>query len=194
MGSSREYFKARMIYSDETIQTLFRTEYYVYEKLKLLIRVLIALALILSALFVPLKSTVKLLCLLIGSWLFVARDFPSKIRAERVLQQRGGFVSEVQYHFNPSGIYVKNGLDLKYNKVDRLIEDDNYYYIFQSRQSAVMVPKEDVESEGLDKFRVFIEGKTNKEFKRVTGLIGVNLKELISMTKDYKLSKNKTGM
>ena len=63
-----------------------------------------------------------------SSWLIVSLDFPSKVRAERVLQQQGEQPSKVRYRFNDTGIYVENGAHLKYEQVGRLIEDDEYFY------------------------------------------------------------------
>ena len=141
MQSSKNHFEAAVLFDRVTILRMFRTEYYTFERLQLLTRLLVAAILLFMALFGGLTQIATIPCLAVGAWLIVSLDFPSKVRAERVLQQQGEQPSKVRYRFNDTGIYVENGAHLKYEQVGRLIEDDEYFYIFQDRQFAVMVPR-----------------------------------------------------
>lgn len=55
--------------------------------------------------------------------------------------QRGGAETTVSCRVNDNGVDVENGSHIPFAKIDRLVEDDQYFYIFQSRQMAVMIPK-----------------------------------------------------
>ena len=138
MQSSKNHFEAAVLFDRATILRMFRIEYYAFERLQLLTRLLIAAILLFMGLFGGLPQIATIPCLAVGAWLIVSLDFPSKVRAERVLQQQGEQPSKVRYRFNDTGIYVENGAHLKYEQVGRLIEDDEYFFIFQDRQFAVM--------------------------------------------------------
>ena len=50
MKSTHAYFEAVMVYDDDTIRRMFKTEYYTYEKLRLAGRYVLAIALVAAAL------------------------------------------------------------------------------------------------------------------------------------------------
>lgn len=187
MRSGKNHFEATMVFNDETIRLMFRTEYYAYERMQLLTRLAIALVLLFLAVLTALPAAAKVLCLLVGSWLFVARDFPSRIQAERVLSQRGGAESTVKCRLNENGIDVENGVHIGYGQVDRLVLDDTYYYIFQDRQSAIMFPKASLIPGSPERFERFTAKMTGREWKRSRGPLALNRKDLRQMIKDKAL-------
>lgn len=184
MQTSKNHFEAAMIFNDETIRLMFRTEYFTYEKMQLLTRTAMGAGLVLLALFAGLATVFKVPCLMLGCWLFISQDFPSRVQAEGVLQQRGGQESRVTCRINDSGIHVENGTRMAFAEVDRLVYDDRYYYIFKDRQTAVMLPKNALLPNSPERFEKFLAGQTGKSWQRCTGLMNMNLKELRQMMRD----------
>ena len=96
MQTSKNHFEAVTQYDDDTIRRMFRTEYYVYETARRVLRLGIACAALVLAIFTSIPEVAKILCLLVGTWLIVSQDFPSKVQAEGVIAQRGGQTSTVK--------------------------------------------------------------------------------------------------
>lgn len=189
MTKKSEEFTVRMEFDDDAIRLMFKTEYFTYEKLRLLLRYVIAAGLIFAAALSTLLMPVKTIMLLVGAWLFVTPDFPSKVLAEGVIEKRGGQKSTVEYRFTGKGIHIGSQAGIPYGEIDRLVEDDRYFYIFRDRQNAVMTPKEALSD--AQAFRAFIQEKTGKEFKRNTSLLTMNLRQMIQMVKDQQKSRRK---
>ena len=82
MQTSKNHFEAKVIFNDETIRRMFRTEFYTYEGMQRLVWLAVAFALVMLALFVPIPTVVKVLCLLVGCAMFAMPDFLSRVAAE----------------------------------------------------------------------------------------------------------------
>ena len=87
MQTSKNHFEAKVIFNDETIRRMFRTEFYTYEGMQRLVWLAVAFALVMLALFVPIPTVVKVLCLLVGCAMFAMPDFLSRVAAEGVIMQ-----------------------------------------------------------------------------------------------------------
>ena len=98
--------------------------------------------------------------------MFAGRDFHSQLQAERVLAGRGGMARNLAYTFNGAGIFGDGRKLFGYDEAERLVEDEAYFYIFQNRQNAVMVPKAAVKPETPDGFRQFLEEKTGRHWRQ----------------------------
>ena len=181
MGRIHSAYNARMEFDDDSIRRMFRTEYGSYERMHRLTRICMGGILILLALFTDIPLAAKAVCMMAGCWLLAARDFHSQMQAERVLAGREGRRSMVSYTFNGAGIFADGSRLFSYGEVDRLVEDEAYYYIFRSRQNAVMVPKEAVKPEG---FRQFLEEKTGRTWRQNTGLLLMDRKVLAELVLD----------
>jgi len=170
-----------MVYDDDTIRRMFKTEYYTYEKLRLAGRYVLAIVLVAAALLGGLPTIPQAICLMIGAWLFVTPDFPSKVRAEGVIQHRGGQTSSVTLTFDGKAIGIGNGQIIPYTAVDCLVEDEKFFYIFRDKQTAVMVPRNGVTVGNPEDFKGYIEQKTGKQFESTKNLMNMNLKDVIQM-------------
>ena len=53
MQTSKNHFEAKVIFNDETIRRMFRTEFYTYEGMQRLVWLAVAFALVMLALFDP---------------------------------------------------------------------------------------------------------------------------------------------
>lgn len=59
MQTSKNHFEAKVIFNDETIRRMFRTEFYTYEGMQRLVWLAVAFALVMLALFVPIPTVVQ---------------------------------------------------------------------------------------------------------------------------------------
>ena len=58
MQTSKNHFEAKVVFNDETIRRMFRTEFYTYEGMQRLVWLAVAFALVMLALFVPIPTVV----------------------------------------------------------------------------------------------------------------------------------------
>ena len=201
MQTSKNHFEAKVVFNDETIRRMFRTEFYTYcyasrlpppepsgskryEGLRHLLWLAAAFVLVMAALFTAIPTVIKVLCLLVGCAMFAMPDFLSRVAAEGVIMQRGGAETTVSCRVNDNGVDVENGAHIPFAKIDRLVEDDQYFYIFQSRQMAVMIPKGSLLPANPERFAKVLAKETGKDWQRSKSLWGLNLKDLIQMGKD----------
>ena len=189
MQTSKNHFEAKVVFNDETIRRMFRTEFYTYEGMRHLLWLAAAFVLVMAALFTAIPTVIKVLCLLVGCAMFAMPDFLSRVAAEGVIMQRGGAETTVSCRVNDGGVDVENGAHIPFAKIDRLVEDDQYFYIFQSRQMAVMIPKGSLLPANPERFAKVLAKETGKDWQRSKSLWGLNLKDLIQMGKDrFQLS------
>ncbi len=186
MGTEKDksVYQASITFDDDTIRRMFRAEYFTYERMQLLTRIAIGAVLILLGVLTNLPLGAKAIAMMIGVWLVVSLDFPSKVRAETVLQARGGQKSQVSYLFDMKKIAIENGPEYAYSQVDRVVEDKEYFFVFMDRQTAVMIPKDKLKPANADAFRSFLEEKTGKHAGTEMNLLTMNLKDVHQMMKD----------
>ena len=146
MQTSKNHFEAKVIFNDETIRRMFRTEFYTYEGMQRLVWLAVAFALVMLALFVPIPTVVKVLCLLVGCAMFAMPDFLSRVAAEGVIMQRGGAESTVSCRINAGGVDVENGAHIPFDQIDRLVDFLNQI----GRRHGVQVYLEPGEAVALD--------------------------------------------
>lgn len=177
-------YHAVMVFDDDSIRRMFRAEYSTYERMHRLSRLGISVVLILLSLLADMPLPAKAVCMLAGCWLFAGRDFYSHVQAERVLEARKGMSSTVAYTFNQAGIFAEGRKLFGYDEVDRLVEDEDYFYIFKDRQNAAMVPKASVRPVKSQGFRQFLEQETGRSWRENQGLLLMDRKVLAELVRD----------
>lgn len=186
MGSFKPKYTASMTFNEKTVQQAFKIEYFTYDKLKVIIRAVIGFLIIAVAILAHFPTAVTVILLLIGCWLFVALDFPSKVKAEGVIQARKGAVNTVHLLFGELFVELKEeNKQYKYTDIDRLIAEKEYLVIFFSRQSAVMLDTNTLKPANVSEFRSFISEKSGKTWK-TTSMLFMNFNELKQAVKDFR--------
>lgn len=186
MAGFKEVYKASVTFNDKTIQQVFRTEYFTYDRIKVLLRAVVGFALIAVAIFAGFNTAITVVLLLIGCWLFIALDFPSKVRAEGVIQRRKGMENTVHLRFGEIYIEVtEEKKQYKYTEIDRLVADKEYLFIFFSRQKALMLDVNTLEPKDASAFRNFVAEKSGKQWK-TTSILFMNFRDLRQAIKDMK--------
>jgi len=184
------YFETQMTFDDAAIFRMFRAEYYTYETWQRIIRFVLGAAGILAALFAELSTGVRVLVLMMGVWLLVAGDFPSKIQAQGVIEKRGGKSSRVFYQFDASGVRIRGGGCIPYQALDRLVYDDEYFYLFANRQNAVMFRADALKPQDPELLKALIEHESGKNWQRLTvGILDCNIRDLLEAADSRKKRK-----
>lgn len=184
MPSFISHYEAVTVFDDEAIYRMFRTEYFTYERLKILRRVCVGIVLIAGGLFLSLQLPAKVIMMLFGCWFVVSTDFPSKVQAETVLERRRGQISSVKYRFSESMVEIQSVGQLKYTEIERMVADNRYFYLFQNRQNAIMVLREAIRPEEPEAFAAFMEAKTGQQWQPVKGILSFNFRDLRQMIAD----------
>ena len=176
-------YSAGIKHNAQTIELLYKTQYYAYDNLRIIARFIIGFVLIASALFMSLPIWARGILLLTGTWLMSSSDFPAQVRADRVIQSRHNNFPEMHYEFH-EGYFTVSGegsMNISYDKVSRLIYDSEYLYIFMSRDSVCMIDRKTLKDS--DEFMKFIETATSHEWRKEKSLLSMNIDDLKQIMK-----------
>lgn len=181
------HFIGSIRHTPDTIQLLYKTEYYTYDTLRILIRFLIGIGLILAELVVDIPRAVQILLLLAGCWLLVSKDFPASMRADRALEARKAALPQHVCKFFEKQVELsgEGTVNLTYDKFQYLIEDDGYLYLFLGRGLVCMVDKDSVEGGSSEKLKEFVAGRTGLRWRRNRSILMMNLTDLRLALKNY---------
>lgn len=184
-------FHGGIKHTEHTVEQLYKTQYYTYEKPRILIRLGIGLALAVGALTAAIPTWSRAVLLLLGCWFMASRDFPSQIRADRAMQARKAALPDMEYDFSEDHVYVtgEGSMNIKYKKFTRLVQDEKYLYLFLEKDSLCMLEKESLRSAGAENFMAFIEEKTGLSWRREKSLLSMNLWDVKQLIKDHKQRK-----
>ena len=116
-------WRACVTHTERTILRLYRMQYYVYSKGKILLRMGIGLALILAGVLAQLPTWLRALLMLVGTWLAVSGDFPAQLRADRALPARKAALPAMRYEFYEDHLFLsgEGSMNLPYKRLSRPI-------------------------------------------------------------------------
>ncbi len=180
-----KYFEGRIEHNSDTIRRLFKAEYDTYEMQKVIFRFIAGAVLAVAGLVGKLPMIAQGVLMMAGCWLIVSRDFPSKCRADRTLENRKTALPTIVSRFY--GDYIEldgeGHMKLSYDKVQYLVEEKGCYFLFFGRASACMIDGKTLKPDSPDKFKEFVEQKTGLEWKETTSWFNMSLMDLIQMLK-----------
>lgn len=175
----------------DTIQLLYKTEYYTYDTLRILVRFLAGVGLVLAGLMADIPRALQIILLLVGCWLIISKDFPASVRADRALETRKAALPRHVCKFFEKQVELsgEGTINLTYDKFQYLIEDDGYLYLFLGRQSVCMVEKDSVEGGSPEALKEFVAERTGLRWRRNRSLLMMNLTDLRLAMKNYMHSR-----
>ena len=158
-------------HTPDTIQRLYKTEYYTYDTLRILSRFLFGGALIAAALILELPRPVQILLLLAGCWLIISKDFPAAVRADQVLDNRKAALPLHICSFFEDRVELsgEGSMKLAYPKFQRLI-----------------VEKDGVEGGSPEELKAFVARLTGLSWQRNRSLLTMNLADLRQALRDRR--------
>ena len=184
-------YRAKITHTEKTVEQLYKMQYYVYEKPRMILRALIGFALVAAAVALTVPTWGKALMILFGAWLLVSRDFPAAVRADRALSERKAKLPDMSYGFGPDKVHLsgEGSMDLPYKKFTRLVEDARYLYLFVSRNSVCMMEKDSVKPDDIMAFAKFMEEKTGLKWRAEKSFLSMSIYDLRQAFKDMRGKK-----
>ena len=181
-------YRAKITHTEKTVEQLYKMQYYVYEKPRMIARALIGFGLVVAAVLSSLPTWGKALLLLIGAWLLVSRDFPAAVRADKALSERRAKLPNMSYGFGPDKVHLsgEGSMDIPYKKFTRLVEDRQYLYLFVSRNSVCMLEKSSVKPDDIMGFAKLLEEKTGLKWRAEKSFLSMSIYDLRQAFKDMR--------
>ena len=181
-------YRARIAHTEKTIQQLYKTQYYAYGKRRILLRLALGFALVVAALLAAVPTWARALLLLLGCWLLASRDFPASVRADRALSERKAALPIMKYVFDADKVHLQGegSMDIPYGKFTRLAEDNEYFYLFVSRDSVCMLERASLQPKQEEAFETFIGEKTGLAWRREKAFLSLNLYDLRQLLRDLR--------
>lgn len=183
---SKLIYKASINHTEKTVRELYKTQYFCFDKTRLISRYIAGFILILISVTLQFSLILKGIFLLVGAWLVSTPDFPSQVRADKNLDARKNPLPVMSYEFYDDKIKLsgEGACDITYDKIKILIQDTKYFYLFISKNSACMIDKSTLEN--LDGFMNFIEEKTKTKWRVQKSFFSMNFQDLIREFKKKK--------
>jgi hypothetical protein len=180
MTMAEYLYRAKITHTEKTVEQLYKMQYYVYEKPRMILRALIGFGLVVAAVAAAIPTWGKALLLLVGAWLLVSRDFPAAVRADRALSERRAKLPNMEYAFGEKAVHLsgEGSMDIPYQKFTRLVEDRQYLYLFVSRSSVCMMPKDSLRPDDLMAFAKFMEEKTGLKWRAEKSFLSMSIYDL----------------
>ena len=186
-------YEGRIDHTEDSIHALFRTQYNTYCLGRVVLTAVAGVALIAAGLFAALPIWAEGLLLLAGCLLFAGRDLPATLRAEKRPGSPGaGALPSDVCTFSSGHMELRQGdahKKLRYDRLDRLVADRKYLYLFFGPDSVVMVDRETV-TPGTDKDVMDLVAKrSGKRWENPFSLLSMNLNDLLRIWDNRKRAK-----
>ncbi|MFR3226583.1 MAG: YcxB family protein, partial [Blautia massiliensis (ex Durand et al. 2017)] len=142
----------------------------------------------------PMPLWGQALTTLAGCLLFVGQDFPAIVRSVKAVDARGGVLPTTVCVFGSGQMELQEGgihKKLNYRKVDRLVQDKKYLYLFLGPDSVIMVDRGKIENGSDEDVMQLVEKRTGKKWEEAFSLLTVNLHDLLRLWDRRKAAKQK---
>lgn len=180
-----EEYRAFIIQSPETIRRFSEVKFNVFQLPVKLVGVVISVLLVLAGGFAVKSEGLSLLLIFLGCVLFTNLNAPANYLANRVIALFHGKFPVLHFSFSEAGMRIEDREpETAYSAFIRLVEDEDYLYLFQSSQYGTMVKKSTVQGDGgVCEFKRFLTEKTGLKWVAPPSVLSFNLKHIRSMGK-----------
>lgn len=174
-------YQASIKHSEETVRIMARAQYETFRPMAYYWLLLISLILLAVALFVPgLGQSVKILCILLGSFTLVGLNSPARQLADQVIRSLNGKFPTITYYFEDELIRLKgtdNADSLPYSDIYLLLEQKDYLYLFLKDHSSYMLDRSSItpNEAGL---MALISEKTGLPWTKNRSILNTSIKSL----------------
>lgn len=181
-------FVGSIQHTEDTLQRLFKTEYRTYHQLRILTQLAIGFAMAALALTVSMDRILQTVLLLAGCLLMIGGDFPASVRADKAVDDRkGNLPNNVCSFFGASMELSGEGtMRLQYDRFQRLVEDNEYLYLFLGRRSVCMIDKTTIQGGSPEELKAFVSERTGLTWRRNRSFFTMNLADLKQMIRDRR--------
>lgn len=186
-------YQGRMDHTEDTIQALFEAQYNTYRMGRVVLTAVAGVVLAAAGLFAPVPVLAQGLLILAGCLLFVGRDFPAIVRAEGVIEARGGVLPASVCTFCAGHMELEEGglkKKLRYEKLDRIVQDRKYLYLFFGPESVVMVDRSTIQPGSAEEVMELVSRRCGKQWEAPFSLLTFNLRDLLRIWDNRKRGKS----
>ena len=179
-------FTAQIRHSYDTILRMCRVQDDTFNFGRKILMALLGLALTVLGAW-NLSSVAGLVFALVGCWLLVSLNFPARNRAQSIREALQGEYPTNRYEFYDKHfvLLAKNHDLIRYDRLQRLVEDEQYCYLFINREASYMLEKASLGGQ-TDAFKAFLSKETGLEWTQPYRLSTFNLKALRRLLHDGK--------
>ena len=169
--TNSELYTAKMIYTKKNVKAISQLKYNEYNLVARILQIAVGIVLIPIAFFAVKSQIARYVVAGVGLFLVLTNNATPKANAFNFEKVNGGYPS-IMYLFRDDSVSSTADKNLfSYNQLTRLVEDDEYLYLFENQLTAFVVDKSTVSgSGGIEGLKSFLEEKTNLKFKRPAGL------------------------
>lgn len=187
--NSKALYEGKITHTEDTLERLFKTERQTYHQMDILIRLAVGFLILLAGLFsTDIPGILKAILIVVGGLILLTRDFSVIGRAQDVTEKRGGNLPVMRYVFYDSDMHLsgEGSMHMAYGRLHRLIEDRDYFYLFQGKGSVCMMEKASLKPRDADALKEFLSGKTGLKWGRTYSLLSMNLFDLRQAYRDFR--------
>lgn len=186
--ADRAKFTGSIRHTENTLQRLFKTEYRTYHQPRILAQLAVGFVMAALALTVEMDRIPQAVLLLFGCLLMIGRDFPASVRADKALDDRKGKLPENVCAFFGGSLELsgEGSMRLKYDRFQRLVEDDEYLYLFLGSRSVCMIDKTTIRGGSAEELKSFVAERTGLTWRRNRSFLTMNLTDLRQMLRDRR--------
>lgn len=176
-------YEGRIEHNSDTIRRLFKAAYDTYEIKKVMLRFLVGAALAILGLMGRFSLLVQGALLMVGCWLLVSRDFPSKCRADRALEARKQALPTIRSVFYDDRVELdgEGHMRVDYKNFQYLVEEKGYFFLFLGQDSACMIDEKTLKPDSREAFKTFLEEKTGLQWRETTSWLNMSLMDVIRL-------------
>lgn len=171
-------FTAENIHSEASVRKLSAVQYNIFgigKKLKIFITGAVLVA---AAVFGNPGETGFFLMMMTGGWLLMSTGLPQIRQTDKLIERMNGKFPGSSFLFEEDEIIVYTGSDFQripYERIVTIAKDAEYYYLFISRMSAYMFPKDSVMPSGG--FEEFLEEKAGLPLIKPCSILRMSFRE-----------------
>lgn len=179
----KQVYEARIEHTPETIKRLYKIAYYGYEKKKVIVRFSLGMVLTVIGLMISFPLIVQGSMIMLGCWLLISIDFPARCKADLVLEKRAECLPTLTSSFYDNHVRLggEGKMKFTYDQLQYLFEEQEYLYLFLSKDSAIMIDVHSLQPENLNMFKQFIKEKSNLDWNHGKTLLTMTLKDLLQL-------------
>lgn len=176
-------FEGQIQHNEQTIKRLFKAAYYTYDIKRAAARLIAGALLAVLGAIGNFSFIVQGGLMMLGCWLIVSGDFPSKCRAERVLENRKYELPRLTTAFYDEYAQLKGEgqMKLEYTSFQVLLEQEDYLFLFVDKHAVCMIDVQTLKPYDIEAFKKFVTKKTGLEWRKSKNLFSMNLSDLLRL-------------
>lgn len=193
-GKRDAEYSAGMIHSESSIRRLAVLQYDLFQPWRKLLFIAVGMAMLLFGVMADLPLQAAGTIVFLGCLCLWFCKAPAQVTANRMNAAIGGAYPQTELYFCREAVAVTDGSDwfqMPYPLVQRMVQDNQYVYLFLSASTSYMIDKSTVLPCNLSGFQSFLEDRTGLLVENPPTLFRLNIAALIRRIKNTKTIKQR---